>query len=466
MWYLLHDGQHELRRCFAESQSLRTVFNCARRYGKSYLFCCLAIETAIKKPKAQVRYAAPTIEMVREIIEPHMEEILADCPPSVRPTHLSSKRRWVFPNGSIIQVSGCETRKYANRLRGRACDLGIIDEAAFIDDLEYVVEDVLLAQTMNRGGRLLLGSTPSEKPAHPFQGYCERAEADGYYHKRTLNDAPHISEEEKERYIQEAGGIDASKVRREFFCEFVVDERIAVVPEWSQMQTRLDVRHPLIVTEYERPRYFQPYVSADFGFHDLTAVGFGYLDFEAQIYVQEDELIFRRQTTEPIAKAIRQRELQLWEGNELPPVRVADCPEQQRADLASFQGFGAVYGAPPGKDDKDASVAFLRTRVGQRKIRIHSRCETTIEHLQKAVWRKSGHKRSNDFDRSDDLGHFDALDQLRYVLRAIDWQANPWPVAPRLIDSEGRVIVPGVQQTGTEKLARAFAGPFRRRRHG
>ena len=49
--YLLHEGQLEVRKLFAESQERRFVLCCSRRYGKSFLACVIAIEHALQSPE-------------------------------------------------------------------------------------------------------------------------------------------------------------------------------------------------------------------------------------------------------------------------------------------------------------------------------------------------------------------------------------------------------------------------------
>lgn len=461
VWYRLHETQLEFRRTIEElrekGDAETIILHCSRRLGKSFFGTNYCLERCIKKAGAISRHAAPTEKQVRRIIEPHLRDLFSDCPQDLRPKHYRQDGIYEWPNGSIYQVAGCELGG-ADRLLGTSMDVGFVDEAGRIKELRYLVEDVLMPQLITTDGVIILASTSPPTVAHEFVQFCLDAEKRGTYFKRTIFDAPHISQEKAQAHIAKLGGPDSSKVKREYFCEFAMDETKMVVPEWDELGS-LDGSH-VLVREHARPQFYQPYIGADFGFHDLTAIGFGYLDFEQQVYVQEDELIFERETTMPIAKAIRQKELQLWEGNPLTPIRIADCPEQQRADLASFEGFGSGWGQPPGKNDKDASVAFLRTKIRDRKILIHPRCKTTIRHLHLATW-----KNARDFERSGECGHFDALDQLRYVLRAIDWRKDPYPPVPRLVDETGRVIIPGKPKMEGQDLARLWSGPYRRRAH-
>jgi hypothetical protein len=91
----------------------------------------------------------------------------------------------VFHNGSEIHIAGCDNGN-AENLRGHESDLNLIDEAGFIDDLEYVLKDILMPQTLTTGGRTIISSTPPRTPAHYFQRLCMEAVQSDYYSKFTI----------------------------------------------------------------------------------------------------------------------------------------------------------------------------------------------------------------------------------------------------------------------------------------
>lgn len=418
--WLLHSTQRSIRGQLRLSKGRRFVVNCSRRLGKSYLCCVLAIEHALSKPKSQIRYAAPTMRMVRSIIAPHMRMICEYIPEKHRPTWSKIEGVWSFPNGSEITVAGCDAGN-SERLRGTSTDLGIIDEAGFIDDLEYVIQSVLLPQTITTGGRLVLVSTPPRSPAHPFTDYCREAEETGNYVHKTIYDAPHITHDQIEEYIRECGGEKSTNWKREFLAQFVVDETLAVVPEFT-------TEEEFLVGEWERPEYFDAYVAMDLGFHDLTVGAFAYLDFLNDKLVVENEVVCQHSTSTAIDTATRFIEEQTW-GSKQPYLRVVDA---QPMVIAEMLQSGRSW-AQARNDDPEASINALRVAFANHKIIIHPRCKTIIAHLRHAIWnhnRTSFARVKRHSDAGSDFagyGHFDGVSAMVYLNRHVIRGKNPYP---------------------------------------
>lgn len=420
--YLLNDVQEDLFDRFRQSSSRVFVANCARRFGKDRSACIMAIQACLEAPNVQVRYAAPTAKMVKTIIGPHLRSLLESCPPELRPQERVQEGIWRFPNGSEIHVAGTDNNG-ADRLRGVATDLAIISEAGFVDDLEYLVHSVLMPQLLTTDGRILLISTPPVTPAHPFLAYCARAEGEGAYVKRTIHDAPHISAAQIEEFCAEAGGQNTSTWRREYLCEFVVDEESAVIPEFARYEHT-------IVTPFDLPDHFDAYVSTDVGFYDLTFTVFAVTDFEHAQTLIVDELVHRQSTSDVIDADIEAKERELWPDllserhfethpHHVAPRRVVDAPPIVIAELRK-RGRSWV---PARKDDADAALNALRLAVSGQKLRIHPRCQRLCSHLRHAVWNKA----RTSFERSGDFGHFDGVDAAKYLTRSVDTRRNPYP---------------------------------------
>jgi hypothetical protein len=431
--YLLHAGQVGVLLAFASSSSRRFVVECARRWGKSWFACVLAVMYALQRPGAQIRYAAPTQRMVRKIITPLMRDILEDCPEEMRATWNSQEGVWRFPNGSEIHVAGCDNGG-ADALRGTSTDLAIVDEAGFVDDLEYLVQSVLLPQLLTVDGRMLLISTPSVSPDHAWTHYCEEAEkADSYYHA-TIYDAPHISAEQREEFFREAGGEHTVAARRELLAERVVDETRAVVPEFAPLEKEL-------VREWPRPEYFNTFVSGDIGFVDLAVFALGYVDFHAAKLVVEDEVSMQRSKSTDINVAVARKERALW-GTQRPKLRVIDAAAITVADMdervnvetgerATKDDRGTDVHAMDWqlaqKDEADAALNALRLAIGERRVIINPRCKTIVAHLRGGIWNKS----RTSYERVERGGvrhHFDGIDAVKYLVRHADMRANPFPM--------------------------------------
>jgi hypothetical protein len=440
--YLLHDGQAGVREEWRSSDARRWVLCCSRRYGKSFWLCVEAVELALRRERMQIRYAAPTQKMVRSIVEPHMREVLWDCPDDLKPAFSRQEGVWRFPNGSEIHAAGCDGGS-AERLRGTSTDLALVDEAGFIADLDYVVDDILMPQTLTTDGRILVVSTPARSPAHPFANYCAAAEAKGAYAHRTIYDAPHIPEHAIVEYMEEAGGEGSSTWRREYLAETVVDEDAAVVPEYTMRAV------DIVVDDWKRPEYFKTYTVADLGFSDLTVWLFAYHDFDNDLIVVEDELVFRNTHAGAMTQPVLEVEERLWGEvhGDRHPMRIADAQPLVLAEMAQ----GGLTVAPARNDDPTAAVNNLRRQIQGARWRIFERCRTLRSHLRAAVW----DSRRRHFARMDGVGHFDALAAAMYLERHVERRASPYPALARGVSSQTHHIRPhAIPISGLSKLAR------------
>ena len=409
----LHQHQLAMHRLFRETDHRKIVFHCSRRVGKSYTLLTIANETAIRKPGAQIRYAAPTQKNVKEIILPVMRELLHDCPDEVRPEWKGQDGHFVYPNGSVLSIAGTDGGN-ADKLRGSACDLGIVDEAGFVDELRYLVRSILMPQFITTNGRMILSSSSPVSPAHDFVGFMAEAEAADAMVKITIHEdsRPEVIARIPE-WMKESGGAESTDWRREYLCELVTDETRAIVPEFD------DAAAKALVTESVRPPYFDSYVAMDVGFNDLTAVLFGYWDFIRAGLVVEDELALSRMTTDDLAHGIRAKEASLrWPRG--PLMRVSDTDLIVINDLNRLHNLGFIATQ---KDDKEAAINAVRMLVGEGKLYIHPRCKNLIAHLKYGIW----NKQRTQFERAEGFGHFDFVDALVYLVRNVRREKNPYP---------------------------------------
>ena len=420
--YLLHSSQEELHEEWMASDLGRFIVVCARRWGKSFLFCVIAIETALRTAGADVKYAAPTKIEAEEIVVPIMSLILDDCPAHLMPVHKISKLTWTFPNGSRIKLAGCDTRKDSDRLRGTSCDLAIVDEAGFVTDLPYLLKSVLFPQFLTTGGSALIGSTPSISPAHPFVAtYMREAEEAGTLRVRTVYDSPLILPHMIAQYIKEAGGEESSDWQREGLAKVVVDESRAIVPEFTQEFEDL-------VIELRPEEHVDRYTIADFGYSDMTVIGFFEWRFQQNKLYQVDELVYRNQGSADIAPGVFAKERELW-GAEPPMMRYGDPNAHQSHGLTSRitlrdlaiehdQEWAAVR-----RDNLQSGVNVLRLCAREHRFGINPRCTTTIAHMRGGVWNAN----RTSFMSSGEFGHFDGVAMLMYAIRHADRTRNPHP---------------------------------------
>lgn len=428
------------------SQDKILVFGCSRQLGKSFAMTAIAVETCIKKPYQIVKFVAPKVKDIRRIVAPLIREICADAPPTQRPTYKSQESVFRFPNGSEIQLAGTDNG-HAESIRGNKAHLCIIDEAGFCDDLEYVVNSILLPTTTTTGGKIIMASTPSKAPDHPFIMFLKQAELAGRYIKKTIYDNPRMSEREINDLAEAAGGKDSNNFRREYLVEILTSEEDAVIPEFNkELQAQ-------IILEVPSPTHFDSYVAMDIGGRDFTAVVFAYYDFaSAKLIIQDEIVMGRKMTTDDLASEIKLKELALWKGKP-PYLRVADNNNIILLnDLTIKHGLTFI---PTLKDNFDAALNNTRMLIKSKRILINPRCKNLIYHIEGATWNKARTK----FMRSADKGHFDLLAALIYLCRNINLNKNPFP-AGFLPNATGVHFVDNTANKPTNNFEKAMVNAF------
>ncbi len=439
----------------------RFVLECARRLGKSYLLCLMAVEVCLKKPRARVVYGAPTNKEVAEIIVPIIEDICADAPEELRPQFNGQNGHYEFPNGAAIVLFGCDDKRKANRGRGPGADFVVIDEAGFISILAYVLHSIVNPQTLTTGGRVLIASTPSEEPDHDFSKVAEQAEKDGNFAHRAITDNPRLTPAQITEYVEnEAQDLGMSveeyqksdTYQREHLALRVVDRTLVVMgDDWTSMREQAMV-------EVERPQFFDAYTVFDQGGVDPHAILFGYWHFEKSWLVIEDELLLRDgENTAQIVDLWQAKERELWgtsgwdgtlralheekadpyfmmslpefariqveksiKAPLQPYLRVCDAIPQIATDLSALHGITCL---PTAKVEKRFYVNEFRVLLRQGRVKIHPRCRNLDRHLRQTVWlnhRMSDYKRKNG-------EHGDLLDDAVYLARNIRKTRNPTP---------------------------------------
>lgn len=426
--YLCHAVQKEMYDLFYSSQPFsRLVWLLARQTGKSYLLAVLAIEAALREPNAIIKVVTDTKIHLAEIFEPKMQEVLTDCPEELKPVYNKQRNFYEFHNGSKIQLAGSDGKHY-EKLRGQKSALILIDEAAFCDDLREMIESVLFPTTTHTKGKIVLATTPPSDSEHDFISYLERAEAEGKLTKKTIYDNPLLDEETKKLIIEEAGGIKSERFRREYLVEVVKSDSLSVIPEFTP-ELQLE-----IVKQWERPPMFDSYVGMDIGWNDLTIAIFGYYDFRKAKLIIEDEVVMDMSKKENTIKLLTThlvlKENELWTdritGEPKPPfIRVSDINPIVTKEIAVHSGEAKVFFNNANKDDKDASLNNLRSLLGAGRVIINPKCKTLIRHLNNVKWKSVNNKK--EFGRSADDGHYDGVDALKYLLRAVNFNKNPYP---------------------------------------
>lgn len=417
--YKLDPNQKKVWDLIESSEGGSFYFNKPRRVGGSYLLCLRAISKALSKPHAQIKYAAPTAKAVRKIIQPNFRKILEDCPEDLRPKWSTMEGEWKFPNGSIITVAGCDNQNYET-LRGVEADEILVDEAGFIDDLRYILDDVLMPMTQDTEGKIIIASTPARSPSHESVKIYREHQKSGDFYTCTMWDNPRRSKEQHLRFLRKiARGMDVDEFqktitfRREYMAEIVVDENFAVAKEWNDKVSKI------LVVAMERPAHCDRYVSLDWsgGGRDPHACLFGYYDWSWKRLVIEQEFVMRGSTIGQVAERIKSVEGVVWNGLPPPYLRIADNDLLNIHEISREHGLTFI---PTAKDHKEIQVDNMNEWIRMQRLFIDPRCKGLIEQLFTTTWNKS----FTSYER-DANGHGDLIDCLVYLIRNVRQGHNP-----------------------------------------
>lgn len=408
----LHKAQRIINNKLNSIQGQLFVANCSRQWGKSFWAVTKAIETALKNPKARIKYGTAFHADLIEFIIPTFEAVLIDCPDEIRPVYKVQGSKWVFHNGSEIKLIGCD--KNPNSLRGNVIDMIILDEVGFIDNLDYLYKSIIIPATMHRPNcKIILISTPPQSPAHPFADFIARADQEDAYIKLDIYTNPLITQDTIDRMAAELGGLTSIAFRRECLCELVIDTSIAILPEWPDVASHTVVEqaraHPL-------PAFYKPIVAIDLGLNDDCGIVFGYWDFNRAKVVIQGELLLNGVNSNELTQRCLEIEKRLW--GDLTPMRWADGSLYTINDICSIHHYNV---APVRKDIVEAQVNSLRLMLQSRQVEIVDNCKQVIRQCASGIWDKSKTK----FARTGSC-HFDLLAALIYLVRHIS-KENPYP---------------------------------------
>ncbi len=457
----LHAAQIHLEGIYQGIKGQLFVGNCSRQWGKSYWAVKKAIETAIRIPRAQIRYGAAFQSDLVDFIIPAFEIILEDSPAAVRGVKVG--HYYIFPNGSRIKLVGLD--KNPNGLRGNTLDLIVIDECGFVANLDYIYKSVIVPATLHRPNcKIIMISTPPSTPAHSFVDYCQKAEAEGSYVILDIYTNPRISPDDIQRMAQEMGGVESTTFRRECLCEFITDSDLQIIPEWNDKYVQALERDEFYI-------YYHKYDGMDLGVKDLTANIYGHYDFKRAALVIEDEgeMNGPQMNTKILVGAIRKKEKDLWDnmetvagvekekrdvnGNPIPYRRVSDnnWPILIQ-DLSSLHSLTFIQTT---KDNLEAMINEVRLMVQAGRLIVHPRCKKLIGCLRYGVW----NAKKKEFARSNVYGHFDHLAALVYLIRNLNTTTNPIPAGHGFVNHKawlGNIKDQANASTNARSIAKAL----------
>jgi len=386
---------------------------CARRGGKTTTTLVHVLEVLRKNPGWIWRWCVPWKYQAREIIMPEMAILQRECPDNFKFKFYHTDSFYEAPNGSRLYLRGVNDDK-GESARGAFAHGITADEYGSWRDPEYIVNEVLLPQTLSTNGQIIKTSTPPRDLDHKYYDERERASRENRFIQKTIWDFEgHLYTRQQITDICEAqGGPECTAWKREFLCQPVADPETLVMPEFSDEN--------IVDDTYPQPSHCDLYVAGDSGADDNTAILFGWYDFAKNEVVIDTEYVTRGTTTANIVRDAKVIEKRIWEGLK-PHKRVYDADKQLLYDIIGDHEWSVM---PPRKEDRIAAIHELRVEVQANKFKVKRRCANLIRQMQVGMWKDDRHL---DFQRSDGLGHLDAIAAAIYFNRAVDRTRNPFP---------------------------------------
>lgn len=425
-----------------KAKTRKHVLHISRRVGKSTFLFVLALIYCLSNPNIKVAFVAPVERRLEDYIRGIAAKVLSDCPESEKPEFMSSSNMYMFKNGSELWFAGSNNQSY-NSLRGSEFHLFVIDEAAFVDDLDELVEGVAMPTLFQTRGHLILSSTSPVTPEHPFKTYAEFAILNNSYSKYTIFDDESIDPEFLKQWILESGGAESSTFRREYLCEFVVDEDRSLTPAWSDGLIKEFVKNEFFP-------FYHLYESMDLGFkRDFTCVLFGYYDFKRRVVVIVDEIVIKgpKLASKALADMIKAKELALWFDPRTTKAREVYRRVSDNDDLIFLNTMSVEQDMnfmPTSKDSLHDMIDRVNGYLRESRVEIDPRCKYTIQCLRSGIWDKERKK----LDRSKSLGHYDGTMALAYFLHNLDIWTNPLPPSP--VDPRNDLFRDSIENDSTD----------------
>lgn len=430
--YKLRPYQKDLETKFQEVRAkngLLMVGDCARRWGKSSWLVKKCIEYA-RDPSikhAKVKYGAAFLTDLEEIVIPIFQQMLGDCPKVLQPKWIATKKKYVFPHqigGKWTHEKGPEVKlvgldKNPDGIRGGYADFIGLEETQNISRLGYLYSSVLLPMTMKRPKPMIaMIGTPGESTSNEFFTFIQKAIQEDAYIQRNIYTNTYLTPADIERYHKEC--LSESDWLREYMCQWVLDEKRALVPEFTDANIKEVARD-------ENFPYYHKYESMDIGGtkQDKTVILFAYRDFvRAKTVVTHEAVISGASTTtKAIGSHVKLTEQEAF-GDYKVYKRIADNNNSiLLADLRANREKND-FNLPFMETNKDELHAMVnQVRINIQDYEIHPRCKELIGNLKTGLWDKNRLQ----FDHSDIYGHFDAFAALVYLERNLDKHTNPLP---------------------------------------
>ena len=189
-----------------------------RQCGKTTIIAIYALWYMIFNPDKSVAIMSYKLDAAKEILY-KIREIYCNLPEFIKPAAtINNNKILKFENNSYIIAAACSS----NAIKGRAVDLLIADEAAFIrkPDFDDLLKSVFPTQVSRRNAQMILISTPHgiDHGFYEIWKHAINGENSFVPSKIRWDCVPYRNEEWKERMIRDYG---QAFFEQEYAVEFI-----------------------------------------------------------------------------------------------------------------------------------------------------------------------------------------------------------------------------------------------------
>jgi hypothetical protein len=412
--YKLHEAQKIIYDELASlpKQPRETTLLCSRRFGKSVLVVLLAIEECLRFPKENIFIYAPSLGHGIAIVDEKMELLLQDCPPGLV-RRIGSGRRWKVGKSNLI-IGGFD-KVNVKRNKGLQARKIFTEEAceSDSDQFAYAVREVLSPLLLHSKGSMIHATTLPKDLNHSFVTRtvpsCKAANSLFIY---TIGQNPLLDDEMREQAIVDSGGVHTAEYKRNYLCEFVREESTVVLPSFLRSKHV----HKLTAQTFSNWIVF----GDSGGTRDKTFVAVGCYVFQLAKFLILEEKVYENNTSSLIIADGIKDLLKVVPSEEVCDVCI-DMPGQLLIDYRTVHGINVTL---PNKSDFDSSINALEVAFSERfnSIMIDERCAFLINSCENGRFNKT----RQSFERTESLGHCDAIAALMYGWRMVDKVTNPF----------------------------------------
>lgn len=269
---------------------------CSRRSGKTFSCAAHLIDTAMNNTEVVCLYVTLSRNNAKKLIWPQLQKINRDY--KLGATEDNTELSLVFPNGSIVYLSGAKDSSEIEKFRGLALKLAYIDECqSFREYIRDLIDDVISPALMDYAGTLCLIGTPGPIPAGFFYECAEKSDV-WSKHKWTFFQNPFIAQKSGKTHQEllerelKRRGVAASdpSVQREFFGNWILDSD-ALWLRYSQ-----DLNH---FQQIDSTKNYNYIMGIDLGYEDSDAIAvLAWADDDPATYLVHEKVVNKQGLTE------------------------------------------------------------------------------------------------------------------------------------------------------------------------